>query len=86
MIVACYECPKCGHEMEDVFVESPASEHCPLCSKCGKRTIWVPKPPNVYVFEPYVEEHLFEKPVLIESKEHLRTLSRERGVTSAALE
>ena len=72
---------RCGAKHEDVFLSvKQITGHREMC-ECGSqmlqsfRSSTVRKP-----FKPYVDEHIAEEPVLIESSSHRDRLMKEEGL------
>jgi len=75
-----YECKK-GHLTEEIFpiTDFPEEITCPVCKSRSKKIISLSVRRDISGY-PYVEEHLGEVPVLVESPEHRKKLMKERGL------
>lgn len=68
----------CGHIENDVLCGINEYKDCPKCKEQLRRVLG-----NYTVvrdLEPYVDENLCGKPVLVKSKQHRKQLMREHGV------
>jgi hypothetical protein len=84
MPVHTYECKKCG-KRKDEFVSYPMPDLECACGGVRKVVYDWGKCNNIEVFQPYWEDNLGDKPVYIESKQHLAKECKARGLMANRL-
>jgi len=78
MPIYLFKCPK-GHEKEEYRKLADFSNQS-VCD-CGQSSSLVVLPPNINVFNPYVEYNMSKEPIKIETKEQRDALCAKYGVT-----
>jgi len=76
-----YECIKCGNIDERIYsmVNKPKTD---ICAKCGSEAKSILSPSaDRREWDPYWDENMGDKPVLVESRAHREQLKKERGLT-----
>lgn len=78
-----YECKKCGHNEERVYNVDKKPEYldCPKC-RIKRALVSIISVPQAMRpdWEPYWDENMGDKPVLVKSRQHRRELKKKRGL------
>lgn len=81
-----HECAE-GHITEKFVPFDDRVIDCETCGAPSKRIVSFGKSARtVDIMTPYLEENLGDKPVMVQSKQHLAQLCKERGIFSRRLQ
>lgn len=73
-------CLTCSHE-QDYYASVADCFKTPSCERCGEPMQKIISASHVIPdVEPYLDEHLTDKPVFVKSKQHRQALMRQYGV------
>jgi len=76
-----YECELCGRITEKTFhiADKPEEIRCPACGHTASSIITAPQSVRPD-WKPYLEEHLGDEPIMIESRKHRREVMKKEGL------
>ena len=81
MPIYSYKCEKC-EKIQDLTKKIDDRDDCPEC--CGQTTKKIITNFKVHPdFEPYIDENISDRPILVKSKKHRLQLLKENGLIEA---